>query len=106
MHSFIGSTNNIRHIKGVYKNGNILVNQKNVKCSYIIKEKDIIDINEQDEKTLDALPEKMDLDIVYEDDDIIIVNKQNGIVVHPAVGNPNNTLVNGLLYHSKNLFNL
>ena len=48
-----------------------------------------------------ATPEKMDLDIVYEDDDIIVVNKENGVVVHPAVGNKSGTLVNGLLYHSK-----
>ena len=50
-----------------------------------------------------ALPEKMDLDILYEDDDVIVVNKANGVVVHPAIGNTNHTLVNGLLYHSKSL---
>ena len=48
-----------------------------------------------------AVPEKMDLDIVYEDEDVIVVNKKNGMVVHPAVGNKHGTLVNGLLYHSK-----
>ena len=48
----------------------------------------------------------MDLDIVYEDDDIIVVNKANGIVVHPAVGNNHGTLVNGLMYHSKSLSNI
>lgn len=50
---------------------------------------------------MSAKAEKIDLDIVYEDDDIIVVNKQNGLVVHPAVGNPTGTLVNGLMYHSK-----
>jgi len=90
-------------IQEMIKDGNILVNQKKSKCSYIIKEKDIIDIELKEDKPMDALPEKMDLDIIYEDDDVIIVNKQNGIVVHPAAGNTSNTLVNGLLYHSKNL---
>ena len=90
-------------IQEMIKDGNILVNEKKVKCSYIVKDKDIIDIEMKEEKKIDALPEKMDLDIIYEDDDVIVVNKQNGIVVHPAVGNTSNTLVNGLLYHSKNL---
>ena len=48
-------------------------------------------------------PEKMDLDIVYEDDDVIVINKPNGMVVHPAAGNYSGTLVNGLMYYSKNL---
>ena len=47
------------------------------------------------------VPEKMDLDIVYEDDDVIVVNKANGVVVHPGAGNRSGTLVNGLLYHTK-----
>ena len=57
-----------------------------------------------EEKTLtDIKPQKMNLDIVYEDEDLIVINKPKGIVVHPAVGNPDNTLVNGLLYHCKEL---
>ena len=82
---------------------NLLVNGKPVKSSYIVKENDEIEIPEIKEEEMKAVPEKMDLDIVYEDDDIIVVNKQNGIVVHPAIGNTKHTLVNGLLYHSKNL---
>ena len=50
-----------------------------------------------------AEPEEMDLNIIYEDDDVIVVNKDNGVVVHPAIGNNHGTLVNGLLYHSKTL---
>ena len=50
-----------------------------------------------------ALPEKIDLDIVYEDDDVIVVNKKNGMVVHPAAGNESGTLVNALLKHLDNL---
>ena len=81
----------------------IVVNGKKVKSSYIVKENDIIEIPELKEEEIKAIPEKMDLDIVYEDDDVIVVNKPNGIVVHPAVGNTKHTLVNGLLYHSKEL---
>ena len=55
------------------------------------------------EEEMRAEPENLNLDIVYEDEDVIVVNKPNGMVVHPAIGNPNGTLVNGLMYHSKNL---
>lgn len=79
------------------------VNNKNVKSSYIVKENDVIDIPVLTEEEIKAEPEKMDLDIVYEDDDVIVVNKPNGMVVHPAIGNTKHTLVNGLLYHSKEL---
>ena len=82
---------------------NIIVNGKEVKSSYIVKENDIIEIPELIEEEIKAEPEKMDLDIVYEDDDVIVVNKPNGMVVHPAIGNTKHTLVNGLLYHSKEL---
>lgn len=81
------------------KNGNILVNKKKVKPGYILKKDDIIDIN-YEKNPDEILPEKMDLDIVYEDDDVIVVNKANGIVTHPAPGNYTNTLVNGLKYHT------
>ena len=79
------------------------VNNKNVKSSYIVKENDVIDIPVLTLEEIKAEPEKMDLDIVYEDDDVIVVNKPNGMVVHPAFGNTKHTLVNGLLYHSKEL---
>lgn len=85
------------------KNGNILVNNKEVKNSYILKQDDIITINEIEEEVMDVNPEKMDLDIVYEDDDVIVVNKANGVVVHPAPGNYHGTLVNGLMYYSNSL---
>ncbi len=81
----------------------IKVNGKEVKNSYIVKENDIIEIPEIEENQINAEPENMNLDIVYEDDDIIVVNKENGMVVHPAIGNTKHTLVNGLLYHSKEL---
>ena len=67
----------------------------------MLKKGDQILSEEYVEEEMKAVPEKMDLDIVYEDEDVIVVNKANGVVVHPAVGNKNGTLVNGLLYHSK-----
>ena len=90
-------------IQNLIKTENVKVNNKIIKNSYIVKQNDNIEINEIEEQPLSAKAEKIDLDIVYEDYDIIVVNKQNGLVVHPAVGNPTGTLVNGLMYHSKNL---
>ncbi len=84
---------------------NILVNGVSVKNSYMVKKDDKITVTFLEEDSLSYEPEKMDLNIIYEDDDIIIVNKDNGVVVHPAVGNTRHTLVNGLMYHSKNLSN-
>ena len=88
-------------IQNMIKNKQILVNNKETKNSYILKNGDIITSEEYVEEEMKAVPEKMDLDIVYEDEDVIVVNKKNGMVVHPAVGNKHGTLVNGLLYHSK-----
>jgi len=90
-------------IQSMIRNGNILVNGKNVKPNYIVKVNDIIDVNEVVSDVMSVAPEKMDLNIVYEDADVIIVNKDNGVVVHPAVGNVSGTLVNGLLYYSHSL---
>lgn len=93
-------------LQKMIKDENVLVNGKKIKSSYSLKIGDIVTIEEPFIETLSASPEKMDLDIVYEDDDIIVVNKKNGIVVHPAVGNNHGTLVNGLVYHSKELSDL
>ena len=84
----------------------VLVNGKKVKNSYKVKMGDKIEVSEYKEEELSFEPEKMELDIVYEDEDVIVVNKQNGLVVHPAIGNAKHTLVNGLMYHSKNLSSL
>ncbi|HPF83684.1 MAG TPA: S4 domain-containing protein, partial [Bacilli bacterium] len=72
-------------IATLIKNGNILVNGSKVKTGYTTRINDEIEINYVEEE-ITAQPEKMDLDIVYEDDDVIVVNKANGVVVHPAVG--------------------
>ena len=92
-------------IQKLLKKGYIQVNNKMVKNSYLLKENDIINVDEYPEEEMDVKPEKMDLDIVYEDDDIIVINKPNGMIVHLGAGNYSGTLVNGLLYYSKNLSN-
>lgn len=79
----------------------ILVNGKSVKSSYIVKENDIITIDDYEENS-DILPENIPLDIVYEDEYLLVVNKPSGMVVHPAPGNYTGTLVNALMFHCKN----
>ena len=91
-----------RKIQKMIENGNILVNDVKVKDSYKVKENDYITI-EALEETTDILPENIPLDIYYEDDDLIVVNKPSGMVVHPAPGNYTGTLVNALIYHTNNL---
>lgn len=90
-------------IEKMIESGKVKVNGNTVKKSYILNEGDFIEIEEYIEEKMSASPVKMNLDIVYEDDDVIVVNKPNGLVVHPAPGNYSNTLVNGLMYHSKEL---
>lgn len=85
------------------KNGEILVNQKKVKSNYKCEQGDIIEWTIPEPVTLDVEPEPIDLDIYYEDQDVIVVNKPRGMVVHPAPGHLTGTLVNGLLYHCKDL---
>lgn len=82
------------------ESGNVSVDGKAVtKKSFPVKSGQNIDVVLPPIEICSAVPQKMDLDILYEDDDIIIVNKQQGMVVHPAPGNPDKTLVNGLMYH-------
>ena len=83
----------------------ILVNDKSVKTSYIVKNGDIITINEYEENS-DIIPEDIPLDIVYEDEYLLVVNKPSGMVVHPAPGNYSGTLVNALMYHCNNNLSL
>ncbi|MDD3341118.1 MAG: RluA family pseudouridine synthase [Bacilli bacterium] len=84
----------------------IKVNGTKCKNSYIVKQGDTITIDEYEEEALAAEPENIPLNIVYEDDDVIVVDKENGMVVHPAVGNKRGTLVNALMYHAKTLSDL
>lgn len=80
----------------------ILVNERQVKSSYTLKLDDEIDVNEEYSEDIDIVAENIPLEIVYEDDDLLVVNKRSGMVVHPAAGNYSGTLVNALMYHCNN----
>ncbi len=81
----------------------VLVNGEAKKASYKVMENDQVEISLPHPRELDVQPENIPLDIVYEDDDLIVVNKPQGMTVHPAPGSWNGTLVNALLYHCQNL---
>lgn len=83
--------------------GHVKVNNQLVKASYKLENDDIIDIHIPDPENTDILPEDIPLDIVYEDQDVIVVNKPSGMIVHPSVGIYSGTLVNALLYHCHDL---
>lgn len=84
--------------------GNILVNNACVKPSYKVKPGDIVQIVlPVPPRELEIIPEDIPINIIYEDDDVIVVNKEAGMVVHPAYGNYKGTLVNALMWHFKNL---
>lgn len=86
-------------IQKLLEDNMVEVNEKPVKANYKVKYNDIIVVTVPDAVEPDILPENIKLDIVYEDNDIIVVNKPKGMVVHPAPGHYSGTLVNGLLYH-------
>ncbi len=91
-------------IQQAAENGNILVNEKPVKSNYRVKPHDVITVVfAHPPREIELIPQNIPLDIVYEDDDLIIVNKQAGMVVHPGYGNYKDTLVNALVYHFQNL---
>lgn len=93
-------------IQKLIDNNKILVNNKNIKTSYLLKENDIINVLELKEEEIKIKPENIPLDIVYEDEYLLVVNKPSGMVVHPAPGNYDKTLVNALMYHCNNLSNV
>jgi 23S rRNA pseudouridine1911/1915/1917 synthase len=85
--------------------GFILVNDSIVKQSYKVHKEDLIYIDDTYKLDTEIIPVKMDLDIVYEDEYLMVINKPSGLTVHPGNGNYNNTLVNGLMYYTNNLSN-
>lgn len=88
------------YFSGLISGGNILVNDKSVKSSYTLKKDDVIKVEFIEIKNdIDVLSENIPLDIIFENDDVIVLNKQPGIVVHPAAGNKTGTLINALLNH-------
>ena len=84
-------------VQKMLDNGNILVNGIVPKPSYKLLVDDIVEITYEEPKETSLKPENIPLDIVYQDDDFLIVNKQKGLVVHPGNGNPNGTLVNAIM---------
>lgn len=85
------------------KEGQVLVNGKAISSSFKVKEGDVVWFDAIFDEEIDVTAEEMDLDIVYEDDYLAVINKKSGIVVHPAVGNYSHTLVNGLMHHFNNI---
>lgn len=88
-------------IQKLIKEGLVTVNEKIVKANYLVKLNDVIEINKKKNEKLKG--ENIPLDIIYEDKDLLVVNKQRGLVVHPGSGNHEHTLVNALIYHIKDL---
>ena len=90
-------------IKNNIDDGNILLNGQKVKAGMKLKDGDIVDVNIPEPKEISTKPQDIDINIIYEDEDIVVINKEQGMVVHPAVGNYDGTLVNALLYKVKDL---
>lgn len=84
-------------VQKLVEEGNILVNGKSKKISYKVQKGDEIELTIPEAKEIDIKPENIDIEVIYEDKDIIVVNKPKGLVVHPANGNPDGTLVNAIM---------
>lgn len=99
------NANNTRaYYSHAIKNGKVLVNSKEISPSYKVKEGDVITLIIEDDPLKDELkPYEMDLPVIYEDDDVLIINKPQGLVVHPGNGHADDTLVNALIYNEKQL---
>jgi len=90
-------------VQKLIKDEKVLVNGKTVNSSYSVKINDFIEVNDELDYEIKVDPENIPLNIVYEDDDLLIINKESGMVVHPAPGHYTGTLVNALLYRYKDL---
>lgn len=91
------------HVQKIIDEKNVKVNGKICKNNYKLKYGDIVDMDVPEPKEMNIEPQDIKLDILYEDSDVIVVNKPQGMVVHPAAGIYSGTLVNALLYHCKDL---
>lgn len=91
------------NMQKLLEEGRVVKGTKVLKSNYKVKKGDEIIVTLPEPQPLDVQPENIPLDIIYEDDDVVVVNKARGMVVHPAAGNYSGTLVNALLYHCKNL---
>ncbi|BCJ86045.1 RluA family pseudouridine synthase [Effusibacillus dendaii] len=90
-------------IQNLIENGSVRVHNKQVKSNYKLRPGDRIEVTLPEPEATEVEPENIPLDIVFEDSDVIVVNKPRGMVVHPAAGHMRGTLVNALLYHCKDL---
>ncbi len=90
-------------VKGLINEGKILVDQERQKASYRVREGDEISVEIPKPQVLDLQPRNIPLEIIYQDEDLAVINKPKGLVVHPAHGNWDYTMVNALLYHIKDL---
>ena len=91
------------YIQKLIKEGNLLVNDQVCKSNYKVKTDDMVSLVVPETIEAQILPENIPLDILYEDEDVILINKTKGMVVHPAPGHYTGTVVNALLYHCKDL---
>lgn len=89
------------YIQKLIKDGQVLINQKTVKANYKLIAGDVLSMEEPELKEPDIEAEKIPLDILYEDSDLLIINKPKGMVVHPSAGHYSGTLVNALMYYCK-----
>lgn len=90
-------------VQGLIDEKKVKANSKVIKSNYKLKKGDFIEVEVPEPVELNVSAEEMNLDIVYEDEDVLVVNKEKGIVVHPAPGNYTGTLVNGILHHCSDL---
>ncbi|ACQ52694.1 RluA family pseudouridine synthase [Clostridium botulinum] len=90
-----------RFIRKAVRDGRVFVNKEKVIKKHKLSQDDLIEIYMQEDEHQNIEPEDMNIEIVYEDNDIIVINKRPGIVVHPTKGHPTGTLSNGILYHFK-----
>ena len=86
-------------VQRLIEEGNLIKNRQHVSKNDRVKAGDSVRVTMREPRAIEAQPQEIPLDIRYEDDDLLVVNKPKGMVVHPAPGNPDNTLVNALLYH-------
>ncbi len=104
IHTFLGHNISRTKIQAAAESGSVLVNGKPVKSNYKIRPLDeILLLIPKHQENYDLVPENIPIDIVYEDEDVIVINKSPDIVVHPGLGNHRGTLINAVLWHFKNL---
>ncbi|MDN6184893.1 MAG: hypothetical protein L0J09_10000 [Lactococcus lactis] len=90
-------------IQGLIENGYIEVNEKRIKANYKVQKNDQIIVYVPEPEKINLAAQDLDIDIIYQDKDIVVLNKAQGMVVHPAAGHKDGTLVNALLYHIDDL---